>query len=326
MVDPRLSVVVPTFNRARLLERLLRVLDRCATLAGDVEVIVVDDGSTDDTEQVVGRWPHVVYIRQANAGPATARNRGWHAARAPVVVFTDDDTVPDETWLLDLQGAIEASPEVAGFGGTIEPLVRGFLADFVQLERQVNHGVDDDRDVRWLVTANAAFRREALKAVGGFDDRFPRAAGEDVDLSFRLLDAGYCLRLVEGARVLHDHRTTLRGLFRTYHRHGSAAYMLDRLHPQFRSGGTGLSIKTRKYWADRYSYYRREGPCGRFRSMCYLGLRVAGVAVYLTPMLAQQSRERRLSRAELAPDLREKQGEKSRGFRWRVRQKFLRRG
>src|SRR5688572_29764368 len=98
---PALSVVVPTYMRAELLERLLVTMNDVVAPVGGFEVIVVDDGSTDTTGDVVRRSALPIrYVRQENRGPATARNRGWQMAAAPIVVFTDDDCVPDRRWLV----------------------------------------------------------------------------------------------------------------------------------------------------------------------------------------------------------------------------------
>ncbi|HEY0792713.1 MAG TPA: glycosyltransferase family 2 protein [Chthoniobacterales bacterium] len=89
---PELSVVIPTFNRAKLLARALASLP--STAAGDLEIIVVDDGSSDGTEEVVGGWKRPVrFLRQDHAGPGRARNLGWDQATAPYVAFLDSDDV-----------------------------------------------------------------------------------------------------------------------------------------------------------------------------------------------------------------------------------------
>ena len=276
---PRVSVVVPTYNRAPTLGRLLGALARCATPAGGVEVIVVDDGSSDDTAAVVARsaLPGLQYVRQENAGAAAARNRGWRHARGELVAFTDDDCVPSPTWLVEL---VDAMTRCAcdGAGGVIVPLVPGYLADFVQAERLVGHGGDAD-DVTYLVTANAVFRRETLEAVGGFDERFPGAAGEDTDLTMRLRASDFAVTLLEGAVVAHDHRTTVPALLRTYRRHGAARHTLTRLHPGAGLGKRARRMTTVGYWRRRYTYYRVEGA-SRSAATVYCGLRLLGLGSY----------------------------------------------
>jgi glycosyltransferase involved in cell wall biosynthesis len=288
---PRVSVVVPTYNRAPMLGRLLGALARCEVPQGGIEVIVVDDGSSDDTRTVVERSgvPALRYVRQENAGAAAARNRGWRHARGELVVFTDDDCVPSPTWLVELDDAMTRTA-CDGAGGAIVPLVPGYLADFVQAERLVGHGGDAD-DVKYLVTANAVFRRATLEAVGGFDERFPGAAGEDTDLTMRLRASNFAVTLVDGAVVAHDHRTTVPALLRTYRRHGAARHMLTRLHP-----GAGVGMRARRmttvgYWRRRYTYYRVEGA-SRSVAALYCGLRLLGLGSYAYGLARATLRER----------------------------------
>lgn len=279
MREPSLSVVVPTFNRAESLRRLLAALNEAQAPAGGVEIVVVDDGSSDGTAGVVrAAGSSVRYLRQANSGPAAARNRGWEAARGEIVAFTDDDTVPDRRWLADLAEWFQAHPGAEAVGGEIRPLQTGFLPDLVQLDRLVGHG-DDERGVRYLVTANAAFRRSALERVGGFDEGFPAAAAEDTDLSLRLRASGVSLHTCAGAVVLHDHRTTVRGMMKTYFRHGRGFELLARRHPGV-GAGRSRRIATLTYWRGRYAHYRREGSTGRGRAVAYLALRAIGMASY----------------------------------------------
>jgi GT2 family glycosyltransferase len=285
---PAITVVVPTYNRAASLARLLDALADCHIPPGGVEVIVVDDGSTDGTADVVRRSRvGARYVRQANRGPAAARNAGWRLAPSPVVAFTDDDTVPDRRWLVDLVDELRARPGLAAVGGAIRPMRRGLLADFVQRERLVGHGVEDGGEVRFLVTANAAWRVDALRAVGGFDERFPTAAGEDVDLSYRVIAHGRRLGTTDRAAVLHDHRTTVRGLFRTYHRHGLVRPRLAAAHPGMGLGAATRTVLAPAYWGARFRHYRREGASPA-RALVYCGLRAAGLACFLAGALAAQ--------------------------------------
>lgn len=280
MPEPAISVVVPTYNRSASLHRLLEALSECEVPDGGFEVIVVDDGSSDDTAAVAGRaGVRVRYVRQDNAGPAAARNRGWRQARGPIVAFTDDDTLPDRRWLVELVDEMTARPELSALGGNVLPMRRSFLADFVQLDRLVGHGADE-RGVRFLITANAAYRRDALRDVDGFDEGFPMAAGEDTDLSFRMRKHGGALGVTEGATVLHDHRTGIRALFRTYYRHGIARDRLAGLHPDLGIGSSARSMVLPAYWIKRYRYYRSVGATSRSTAIAYCGLRAIGLACY----------------------------------------------
>jgi glycosyltransferase involved in cell wall biosynthesis len=164
-----ISVVIPTIGRSSL-DRLLVALGNRPD-----EIIVVDDSE-------LGR------------GPAAARNVGWRAARNDWVAFLDDDVIPDPDWWDRLVADLDVPPDVGGVQGRVHvPLPPGRrLTDW----ERVTAGLADGA---WI-TADMAYRRSALEAVGGFDERFARAFREDADLAYRVRDAGWRLR--RGSRTV----------------------------------------------------------------------------------------------------------------------------
>ena len=186
MTEPAIEIVVPTVGRPSL-GRLLAAL-RAERVS---RVIVVDDrtGGT----PLDARGARV--IRGPGRGPAAARNAGWRASRAPWIVFLDDDVVPPQGWsarlcedLADLSSGVGASQ-----GRVHVPLPGG------RRPTDWERNVAGLQDATWA-TADMAVRRDALVAVGGFDERFPRAYREDSDLGLRLVAAGW--RIVRGTRVV----------------------------------------------------------------------------------------------------------------------------
>ena len=187
---PRISVVMPTYRRPALMERCLHaLLDQ--TLPGDAfEIVVVDDGSTDDTRDRCAELdalsrahggPEIRYLRpHGTRGPAAARNRGWRAARGALIAFTDDDTIPDPDWLRQGEAAMAPASRVAVWGRVRVPLPER-MTDNARNTAGLENAV--------FVTANAFVRRDALARVGGFDERYRRAWREDTDLYFALLAA-----------------------------------------------------------------------------------------------------------------------------------------
>jgi glycosyltransferase involved in cell wall biosynthesis len=192
-----ISVVVPTYNRAATLARCLGGL--AAQTCPEREIIVVDDGGSESTAEVVAQFPIVRLLQQPHAGPAAARNRGIEAAAGEIVAFTDDDCLPPPDWLAWLAEGFCRHPEATGVGGLLlapEDLRKANpLARFEAYVTQVRHGAGEREVLAGFNcpaggTNNMAYRRAALLAVGGFDENFRYAAGEDADLKLRLAQGG----------------------------------------------------------------------------------------------------------------------------------------
>lgn len=185
---PRISVVVPTYRRPQLLLRCLDALLAQTLPGGDYEIIVVDDGRSDDTRaactdralrSAAAGGPALRYLQPGGTrGPAGARNRGWRAARGALIAFTDDDTIPDADWLRQGESALCEPGVIAAWGRVHVPLPEA-MTDNARNTAGLENAV--------FVTANAFVKREALAAVGGFDERYRRAWREDTDLYFALI-------------------------------------------------------------------------------------------------------------------------------------------
>lgn len=249
----RVAVVVPTHQRPAQLERLLDALDG-VEWPGDRQVVVVDDGSEPPVR--VDR-SGVRVVRQPNAGPAAARNRGWRSVDGEIVAFLDDDTWPEPGWLRALLEPF-ADPSVVGVGGRVIAGDDRFWSRFMQAERLAGHGADPGEDARFLVTANVAFRRRALEDVAGFDERLD-VASEDVDLSYRLRDRGGRLVVADNAVARHDHRSRALELVRNYFRHGIGRAALARRHPDRVTAAQERRHLSPRYWVDRYRQHREAG-------------------------------------------------------------------
>lgn len=228
MSDDGVSVVVAAYQAAATLPRLLAALAAQAPQR-PLEIVVVDDGSADDTAALAERAGARV-LRQANAGPAAARNRGWRAARGNVVLFTDSDCVPRPDWTARLSAAVDGGYEVAG--GTYGIANPGhWLAETIQAEIAWRHA-RFGRELDFAGSYNFAATRRALEAVGGFDESYPAPSGEDNDLSYRLRDAGFRIRFARDAVVDHHHPVSLRRYLAEQARHGEWRVVLYRRHPR----------------------------------------------------------------------------------------------
>ena len=198
-----MSVVVASRGRAALLPRLVAAIEAQTVALDDVELVVVDDASPDDTATVLATLAREAKVAlrvvalPTQQGRAAARNHGWWAARAPVVAFTDDDCVPDPEWLAAGLGAMGDAPRLV-VGRTEPPEDQRALAARPFARVLEVHGV------RYYETCNIFFRRRDLMAVRGFDERYRTWGGEDTDLGLRVVSTGVDARYAPAALVHHD--------------------------------------------------------------------------------------------------------------------------
>lgn len=244
------SVVVPTYRRPQLLARCLEALAEQTLSADAYEVIVVDNAGCSETRRTVeadGReceetGPRVRYLAEtARPGPAAARNRGWRAALGEMIAFTDDDCVPQPQWLAaGLAGF--ANGELGVMGKTVVP-VSPNPTDYERNLARLSEG--------HFITANCFYRREALEAAGGFDERFTEAWREDSDLFFTIEKASAEDRLFSYAPeavVCHPPRRARWGQSIWQQRKSMFNALLYKKHPE-------------RYWASiqpapPWRYYR----------------------------------------------------------------------
>jgi glycosyltransferase involved in cell wall biosynthesis len=209
----RASVIIPTYNRAGRIGYCLDAL-RSQDCAHAFEVIVVDDGSNDDTLQVLARYPEVRVVSQANAGPAAARNRGVREASGEIVLFTDDDCEPFTNWLKEMLKPFD-DPGVVGAKGVYRTRQPELAARFVQIEYEDRYRImARQATIDFIDTYSAAFRRDRFIESGGYDTAFPVACCEDSELSYRMSARGWPMVFVQTAIVWHQHPATLASYLR----------------------------------------------------------------------------------------------------------------
>ena len=230
MSDTRLffSVVVPTFRRPAQLAECLDALAGQDYPRERFEVVVVDDGSGAPPAEVVARFrPRLVVtlLTPPHAGPAAARNAGARRARAPFLAFTDDDCAPDPGWLRALEARLREAPERAVGGRTVNALPRNlFSAASQSLTEYLYAYFDAARGgASFFASNNLALSAELFAVVGGFDESFPLAAGEDRELCDRWRARGYELTYAPEAVVRHAHALTLRSFCRQHFNYGRSA-------------------------------------------------------------------------------------------------------
>jgi glycosyltransferase involved in cell wall biosynthesis len=233
---PVVSVVVPTYRRAALLDRCLAALTTQDYPADRYEIIVVDDAASPETARQVACQAErtAVTLRYltppgpVRRGPAAARNHGWHNATGAIIAFTDDDCIPDPGWLAAGVAAFDSSdgndaPLAGGWGRTrvpLPPTPTDYELDAAGLERAE------------AISANAFYRREILAAVGGFDERFRAAWREDSDLLFTLLERGARVEPIPAAIVVHPVRPACWGVSLGQQRKSRYNALLYKKHPR----------------------------------------------------------------------------------------------
>jgi GT2 family glycosyltransferase len=198
----QVSVIIPTYQRPDLLVACLDALSQQTIALDSFELVVVDDGNQPAVAEKVrqfGRQTGIAtrYIGQpSRRGPAAARNRGWQAAQAPIIAFTDDDCLPQPDWLRAALAEFKRGAAV----------VTGQLR--MPLPDQPSH---HDRTTAFLetaefITANCFCLKTILARVGGFEEAFDMAWREDSDLQFKLIRAGYRIVSCSRAVIIHPLR------------------------------------------------------------------------------------------------------------------------
>ena len=249
---PKASVVVCSYNGAK-------TLDRCLTSLKEInypnyEVILVDDGSTDNTQEIATSHNWVKNIRQENKGLSFARNVGAHASCGDVIVYTDSDCMADPDWLYYLMGTL-LSGDYAGVGGpNISPPAENWVQACVSAAPGgPNHVLLTDVVAEHIPGCNMAFHRWAFDQVGGFDPEY-RKAGDDVDFCWRLQQSGGVIAFSPAAIVWHYRRFTLQAFRKQQEGYGEAESMLRFQHLVF-FGPTGTAKwKGQIYGAPRFTW------------------------------------------------------------------------
>lgn len=221
-----ISVVVPVRDNQIGADNICRWWNNLTDDARPLELTFVDDGSRVPV-RASGRSVHI--IRVAHQGPAAARNVGWRVSKGEWIAFLDSDCIPDPGWPAAFALNWEHS---IGIQGRVRASGSDLFSRFYE-QRQILKPMlwsEDDRP-GYLITANTLVHRDALQKLHGFCERFPLAAGEDVDLGLRLAALG-CLSWSAEACVAHDFEPSLRAFVKRFFRYGRGNRMLSRIHRQ----------------------------------------------------------------------------------------------
>lgn len=264
---PKVSVVVCCYNAASTLDECLHSQGQLAY--PDYEVIVVDDGSKDDTHLIAEKH-EMRCIRVPNGGLSKARNLGIEAAKGEIVAFIDSDAYADPDWLYYLVSALDEHESSAVGGPNLSPPQDGFMAQCVdQSPGNPTAVLVDNERAEHIPGCNMAYRKDVFDVVGKFDVEH-RAAGDDVDVCWRILVANRKIVYHPSAVVWHHRRPTLRGYLRQQKGYGYAEAHLQRRYPG-RFNFFGYPVWEGGVYDSVHSQIRQQGLPIIFRPRIYRG-------------------------------------------------------
>lgn len=259
-----ISLVVPTYNRGEILKDFLLAVEDQTYPARKVEVVIVDDGSTDQTKDVVRERIRngkvkIIFILQEHKGPAVARNLGVKKAKGEIILFLGDDILPTQKLLSEhvswhkkfsqeniaVLGYVTWSPKLE-----ITPLMKWLEESGTQFAYRDLQG-KKETDYTHLYASNVSFKNNFLLKNGLFDQDFPFAAYEDLELGYRLKRKGLKILYNRNAIAYHYHPTNVKDLEGRMVRVGQSARILFQKHPELKgivaSQGLSLSQKIREF-------------------------------------------------------------------------------
>jgi GT2 family glycosyltransferase len=296
---PGFSVIIPTYQRRASLERVLDGLTAQAYPRPLIDVLVICDGSTDGSAEMVRsrRYPFRVRVsEQPNRGPAAARNLGLELARGPLVLFLDDDVVPAPCLLAEHATAHAEASNLVVVGPLLAPVGRrsawvSWESETLEQQYQAMYAGEWSPTARQFYTGNASVRLEHLRRAGGFDTRFRR--GEDVELGFRLQKLGLRFVFQRAAAASHIAERPFRSWLHAAYEYGRSDVLLGRAL-------TGGDIP---YWVgrefqSRHPWTRRLVRWGvRRRRLAGFASQAAGLLVRLEQALRRQKAASRVCSA-----------------------------
>jgi len=204
-----ISVIIPVYNAEKSIESCINAFFN-QSYEGEYELIVVDDGSTDKTFEIIKKYardyPKIIRVlHQKHNGPAAARNLGAKYAKGNIILFTDADCVPHKDWISEMIKPFK-DKEIVGVQGRYKSIQKSLIARFVQLE--IEDRYDKMRKYKYIDfvgSYSAGYRKDIFLKIGGFDEHFKIPSGEDSELSFRLHKMKYRMVFNPNAIVYHLH-------------------------------------------------------------------------------------------------------------------------
>ncbi len=271
--DPQISVVIPAHNASHTIVRVLEALLASVDVAP--EVVVVDDGSTDQTAALVERFPVTLILRTVCGGPAAARNQGVAAAAGHVVVFIDADVEVGSHTLARIKSYMAEHQEVDAIFGSYDrsPAGRRFISRYRNLMHHFVHQRGSvDAGTFWC--GCGAVRREVYLELGGLREDFARPSIEDIEFGARLDAAGHTIHLVKEIQVKHLKQWSLWQMIRTDFRDRAIPWTLLLLSGKCRRWDLNLQLR------------HRASAAATFGGLASLVLALAVHPLFLLPLMA----------------------------------------
>lgn len=297
--QPLLSIIIPTYNRPESLKRCLDSLTEL-DMSGDVEIIVVDDGSEPPCESLIPAWPadrRCQFLRQENRGPAAARNHGAENASGRFLAFLDDDCSTPPDWFTTVERSLD---ERAMIGGTTRNMAAGIFSDASQilvdyLYQRFNH---QGERVRFLTSNNMIVPARRFREINGFSELFAKAAAEDRDFCDRWLSTGHEIRHVPEIVVNHYHEMNIFQFIRQHFGYGIGAFLYHE-SKRVRNGGK-VKLEPLRFYIDLLLFPFETASESNARaftlSLCMLLNQLCNCAGYVWAQLSHLFRLRGLVR------------------------------
>ncbi len=231
MKAAELSIIIPTYSRKDKLLRCLDVLLSQDYLSDKYEIIVVDDGSTDGTEEAVTSLnnPRITYIKQQNKGAGAAINAGAKVAKGEILAFLNDDCTVENDWVNVIIGLFNRYPQATAFAGECIDLFYG-----EESKQNISHNHDGFKKMRLdkisthIGNGSFAIKNAAFKELGGYDESF--YVQEDCEFNIRLLKHGYEVLIGPGLRAIHNTNHNIVNVFKKEFNFGTWEASLVKKH------------------------------------------------------------------------------------------------
>ncbi|MBI2134863.1 glycosyltransferase [Candidatus Woesearchaeota archaeon] len=236
----KISVIIPTYNRIKKLERCINSILSQRYAKKMYEIIIIDDGGSDGTKIFAGnlikKYDNIKIItNKSNKGPAYSRNIGIKNARGDIIALTDDDCVVNKDWLKQIDFSHKKNSNEFAIGGRIlgsnpDTIFHKFR-DFVT-EYTLKRSLIKKNNYNYMPTCNISYKKDVFKKIGYFDESFKLASGEDVDINLRLLKIGKSVYLDKKILVYHDYPMSVKGLIKKSYSYGLYIPLIRKNHPK----------------------------------------------------------------------------------------------